>query len=114
MYFVIVAKDKPTGDLRAKLRKQHLQFIADKQDLFRFGGPLLADDGRVVGSLMILQLPDRAALDGYMAADPYFKDGGIFESVTVHQTRWIVPEETPGALAAEIEKQAGFDRQRSR
>ena len=109
MYFVIIARDRPPGDLRAKLRSSHLAFIADKQHLFRFGGPLIDEAGRVTGSLMILDLPDRAALDAYMAQDPYFKDGGIFESVTVHQTRWIVPEETPGALAAEVMRQKAAD-----
>lgn len=109
MYFVIIARDKPPGDLRAKLRTPHLAFIADKQHLFRFGGPLIDAAGKVTGSLMILDLPDRAALDAYMAQDPYFKDGGIFESVTVQQTRWIVPEETPGALAAELARQKAAD-----
>lgn len=109
MYFVIIARDKPAGDLRAKLRTQHLEFIADKQHLFRFGGPLIDDAGTVTGSLMILDLPDRAALDAYMAQDPYFRDGGIFETVTVQQTRWIVPEATPGGLAAEVARQKALD-----
>ncbi|HEX6957690.1 MAG TPA: YciI family protein [Ferrovibrio sp.] len=112
MYFVLVAKDKPTGDLRAKRRLAHLEFIADKQSAFKFGGPLLDEAGKVAGSLMILEMEDRAALDRYMAQDPYFKDGGIFDSVEVYQTRWIVPEENPGALKAEIERQKAADRQR--
>jgi len=112
MYFVIIARDRTSGDLRARLRRKHLEFIADKQALFKFGGPLIDDGGKVVGSLMILDLPDRAALDAYMTQDPYFRDGGIFETVTVHQTRWIVPEETPGGLAAEVERQKAADRSR--
>src|SRR3546814_8719634 len=34
MYFVIIARDKPTGGLRAKLRTAHPAFIADMQQLF--------------------------------------------------------------------------------
>ena len=109
MHFVIIARDKPTGDLRARLRTSHLEFIADKQHLFRFGGPLIDEAGKVTGSLMILDLPDRAALDAYMAQDPYFRDGGIFETVTVQQTRQIVPEATPGGLAAEVARQKAAD-----
>src|SRR3546814_5872680 len=69
MYFVIIARDKPTGGLRAKLRTAHLEFIADKQQLFRFGGPLIDEAGSVTGSLMIFDLPDRVALDTYRSEE---------------------------------------------
>lgn len=104
MYFIVVAKDRPGTGLRQKFRAEHLEFVAPRQQLFKFGGPLLDDAGNVVGSLMILEFPTRAALDAHLAQDPYFREP-MFESVTIHQTRWIVPEETPGALAAEIARQ---------
>jgi uncharacterized protein YciI len=106
MDFIVIARDKPdSAALRQSLRGPHLRFIADKQHLFKFGGPLLDDQGRMQGSLMVLTFPDRAALDAYMAEDPYFT-GGLFESVTVHATRQIVPELEPGMLAREIARQA--------
>ena len=42
--------------------------------------------------------------DDYLAKDPYFT-GGLFESVTIHASRQVVPELEPGMLAREIEKQ---------
>jgi uncharacterized protein YciI len=104
MFFVVLGKDHPGSAMRQKFRAEHLEFIADKQDRFRFGGPLLDDAGKVAGSLMILEFPDRAALERHMAQDPYFREP-VFESVTIHETRWIVPELQAGALAAEIAKQ---------
>ncbi|MBP7669923.1 MAG: YciI family protein [Ferrovibrio sp.] len=104
MLFVVIAKDHPGSAMRQKFRAEHLEFIADKQHLFRFGGPLLDETGKPAGSLMILDFPDRAALDKHLAQDPYFREP-VFESVQIHETRWIVPEMQPGALAAEIAKQ---------
>ena len=105
MDFILICKDKPdSAGLRQTLRGPHLEFISDKQHLFKFGGPLLDDQGRMQGSLMIISFPDRAALDAYLAKDPYFT-GGLFESVTIHATRQIVPELEPGFLAREIAKQ---------
>jgi len=105
MDFILICKDKPDSfALRQKLRGPHLEFIVDKQHLFKFGGPLLDDQGRMQGSLMVMSFPDRAALVAYMAADPYFA-GGLFGSVTIHATRQIAPELEPGLLAREIAKQ---------
>lgn len=105
MDFILICKDKPnSGALRQNLRGPHLEFIADKQHLFKFGGPMLDDQNQMKGSLLVMTFPDRAALDAYLAKDPYFT-GGLFESVTIHATRQIVPELEPGLLAKEIAKQ---------
>ncbi|MSO92769.1 MAG: hypothetical protein EXQ86_05125 [Rhodospirillales bacterium] len=103
MDFVVIGFDKP-GDLRKRLRAAHLEYVRDTQDRFKFGGPLIAEDGRVLGSLLILTFPTRVALEDHLAEDPYVK-GGLFESVRIHETRQIVPEASPGALAQEIARQ---------
>ena len=53
---------------------------------------------------MILDLPDRAALEAHLAADPFFSSG-LFQTVQVWQSAQIVPEATPGALRAELDMQ---------
>ncbi|HEU5296346.1 MAG TPA: YciI family protein, partial [Burkholderiaceae bacterium] len=73
-------------------------------DVFRFGGPLLGDDGAPVGSLMLLELPDRAALGRHLQADPFF-GSGLFQQVSVWTSQQVVPELEPGALDAEIARQ---------
>ena len=111
MEFVLYCLDRPDGGkARQAVRAKHLQFIADKQHLFRFGGPLLGPDGSVRGSLIILSLPDRAALDEYLRGDPYFS-GNMFESVTIWPSRQVVPETAPGLLATELQKQLQADAQ---
>ena len=104
MPFILYAKDKPNSTLRAQHRGAHLAFVATCREAFLYGGPMLDEGGRVVGSLMVLDLPDRAALDAHMARDPYFVEG-IFGSVEIFESRQIVPEVTPGSLEAELAKQ---------
>lgn len=105
MLFIVQALDRPgTQALRTQARVPHLEFIADHTAAFRFGGPLLGADGRPVGSLMILDLPDRAALEAHLAADPFFSSG-LFQTVQVWQSAQVVPEATPGALRAELDMQ---------
>jgi uncharacterized protein len=102
MHFVVIARDKPDPSLRLAARADHLEFVSERQDMFVYGGPLI-EDGTMVGSVLILDLPDRAALDSYLAADPYFARG-IFDSVDIYESRWMVPEREAGVLAAEAER----------
>ena len=100
MYFVVIGRDKGGGELRAEERPAHLEFVAGRQQMIVYAGPLI-EAGRMIGSLFIFDLPDRAALDAYMAEDPYFTRP-IFETVEIYESRWMVPEREPGAIAAEV------------
>ncbi len=100
MHFVVIGKDK--GDLRRAARPAHLAYVAEKQDLILYAGPLI-EEGRMIGSLFVFEVADRAGLDNYMAGDPYFTPG-IFESVEIYESRRMVPESEPGFLLAEAER----------
>jgi uncharacterized protein YciI len=102
MPFVVIARDKPDPSLRLAARADHLDHIAARQDNIIYSGPLL-EDGQMVGSLFIFDLPDRATLEAALSSDPYFARE-IFASVEIFESRWMVPERTPGALKAEAEK----------
>lgn len=102
MHFVVIGKDRRGGEHRRRHRAAHLEFVAERQSDIVYAGPLL-EEGEMVGSVFIFDLPDREALDGYLAADPYFAEG-IFESVEIYESRWMVPEREPGLLRAEAER----------
>lgn len=103
MQFVVIGKDKGAGELRRNARADHLHYVAAQQGLIVYAGPLI-EDGRMIGSLFVFDLPDRDALDRYLAGDPYFAGEGIFETVDIYESRWMVPEREPGFLAAEAER----------
>jgi uncharacterized protein YciI len=102
MNFVVLGRDKPGGEARARCRSDHLRYVEGHQDKIVYAGPLL-EEGRMAGSLFVFDVPDRAALDSYMAGDPYFSPG-IFGRVEIWESRWMVPEREPGFLAAEAER----------
>ena len=102
MNFVVLGRDGPGGEARASRRSAHLSYVEGHQAGIVYAGPLL-DEGRMVGSLFVFDVPDRAALDSYLSGDPYFNPG-IFESVEIWESRWMVPEREPGFLAAEAER----------
>jgi len=105
MEFILYCIDKPQrADLRRKVRVPHLEYLAGRQQVFRYGGPLVDDAGVVRGSLMIVSVADRAALDLHMRADPFFA-ADLFETITVWASRQVVPEREPGALQVELAEQ---------
>ena len=99
MYFVVIGKDRPGGTARQAARPDHLDYVASRQQPIVYAGPLIDDDA-MVGSIFIFDLPDRAAVEAHCAGDPYFARG-VFETVDIYESRWMVPEREPGFLAAE-------------
>ena len=93
MLFVLTCLDKPnSGSLRADTRPAHLDFIRARIAQVLLAGPILADDEKTpIGSLLLVDLPHRAAVDRFLADDPYGK-AGLFQNVTVRPFRKVFPE----------------------
>lgn len=87
MLFAIHAVDRE-GALAARLEAYdaHKAFLADASPhgiAIVMSGPLVADDGRtMVGSLLVVEATDRAAVEAFNRADP-FHAAGIWEQVTI-------------------------------
>ncbi|GAB4376835.1 MAG: YciI family protein [Kiloniellaceae bacterium] len=92
MNFVLYCIDKAGhGQVRAANRPAHLDYLKSKLDSIVIAGPLLADDGESVrGSLLVVDVADRAAAEAFAAGDPYAK-AGLFESVTVTAYKKVLP-----------------------
>jgi len=87
MFFVLHAFDKAGAlDTRLKHYDAHKAFLADTSPhgvSMIMSGPLVADDGKTaVGSLMILEAPDRATVESFNRADP-FHAAGIWDKVNI-------------------------------
>jgi uncharacterized protein YciI len=87
MYFVLHALDK-AGALETRLAnyEAHKAFLADTSPhgvSIVMSGPLVAHDGTtMIGSLMILEAPDRIAVEAFNRADPFYV-AGIWEEVDI-------------------------------
>lgn len=80
MQFTIIARDDiAAGTLEKRLaaREKHMKSIHAMKAAGTIidGGALLDDDGKMIGSVILCEFPDRAALDEYVAREVYFADG---------------------------------------
>jgi uncharacterized protein YciI len=91
MHFVVICLDKPNSlDLRLANRAAHLEYLRHHTKTIRTCGPLLDDDGEtMIGSMLILDVPNRAAADAVLAEDPYRK-ANLFAKVEVRPWRWVI------------------------
>ncbi len=63
-------------DKREAAMEEHLAHVRSYADRIQFAGPLLSDDGQTpIGTMAIIQLPDRAAVEEFVAGDGYAKAG---------------------------------------
>lgn len=84
MLFAIHMIDYPNAaDLRAAHADAHAAYVGRHLDTMYLGGPLRSDDGQTnIGSLIIKDFPDRAAVNAFLADEPYTR-AGLFESVMI-------------------------------
>ena len=92
MLFSLHCVDKPEGlPIRKENRPAHLEYLEKHLDALVFAGPTLTDDGELpTGSLIIINVEDRAAAEAFAAGDPYAQ-AGVFESVSIQATRQVYP-----------------------
>jgi uncharacterized protein YciI len=92
MHFFVRCVDKPNHqELRLANRPAHGDFLKANIDKVLIAGPTLTPDGQsMTGSVLVLDFPDRAALDVFLAQDPYAK-AGLFEKVEVSVYKKVLP-----------------------
>ncbi len=76
MQYVIHAYDHTDADAltrRMAARAAHLDYVSQFKALGKFiiGGALLDPTGRMIGSMLVLDLESEAELATYLAGDPY-------------------------------------------
>ena len=89
MRFTIITKDKE-GALQVRLdtREAHLAYIKDT-GVVEMAGPFLNEDGQMHGSLIVLDVVDRAAAVAWAENDPYAK-AGLFEKVRIEEWKKVI------------------------
>ncbi|MGB1288093.1 MAG: YciI family protein [Aggregatilineales bacterium] len=85
MHFVILCEDKDDSlALRQETHDIHLEHIKAYDAQVIAGGPTLTDDDEPTanGTVIIVDMPDRAAVEKFVADDPYSK-AGLFKNVII-------------------------------
>jgi uncharacterized protein YciI len=92
MLYTIYCVDKPDrGELRKANRTAHLGYLTTYGDQVVQAGPLLSDDGEsMIGSLLIMDLENRAEAEEFVAGDPYGM-ADLFETVIIARWKVVVP-----------------------
>jgi uncharacterized protein YciI len=78
MLWIIHCRDRPgTAAQRQELRPEHSSRLRAADDSVRpvCYGPLVADDGTAVGSLIVVEAADRATVQRWLAQDPFAREG---------------------------------------
>jgi len=92
--FVVIAYDGTDAgalDRRMAARPAHLENVKPMVEAGQLlaGGAILDDAGRMIGSVTICDFADRAALDRWLATDPYVT-GNVWQKIEVKPFRLAV------------------------
>ncbi len=88
MLYILYQEDGPdSARIRAAHRDAHFAYLEQHEDILVLGGALLAEDGTTrLGSVLILNVPNRAAAEAFSADEPFNK-AGLFRSVKITRMR---------------------------
>jgi uncharacterized protein YciI len=88
MHFAILIYDEPdSAALRDQYRQSHLDYLTAFEAQTLFAGPFTTDDETAdLGSLRLIEFPDRATADRHVAEEPYVI-GGVQKRWHIH--RWL-------------------------
>ncbi len=92
MQFVIIGRDgKDALEKRMRVRASHLENSAKVKEYGSIvcAGGLLDDEGKMIGSVMIMDFASEELLDRYLASEPYISEK-VWESVTVERMNVVI------------------------
>jgi uncharacterized protein len=89
MLFTVIRHDKPDSlGLRLSERPKHLEYLKAVLDKIMYGGALLDDEGKQIGSVLMIDVADEAAADEFAVTDPYV-GAGLFASTEIRRFRSV-------------------------
>ncbi len=91
MLWVVIAEDRAgAGNLRGDNRGAHIDWLTASGDHVVRAGPFTTDDGSAMtGSMLVVDFPDRSAVEEWAGCDPY-AIAGLFESVTIKAWKEVI------------------------
>ena len=97
MQYLLIAYDGTDAEAperRLKVRGEHLEKIGGLKKVGEFlsGGAILNEAGKMIGSMIVYDFPDRKTMDERLEKEPYFTEG-VWEKIEIHPFRLASIEE---------------------
>lgn len=90
MQFIITAHDgKDKLEKRMEVRPRHLEGMEKLGDHIICAGGLLDEQGKMAGSVLIVDFEDRKALDDYLKQEPYVLEE-VWETIDVNPLNVVI------------------------
>ncbi len=91
MQCLVIARDGTDAEAlnrRLAVREAHLESIRPRKRAGELlvGGAILDDSEKMIGSAMVVDFPDRAALQAWIDSDPYSK-GNVWQKFEIYPMR---------------------------
>ena len=89
MLFAVICDDRPGAlEVRNANRAAHLDYLK-ATGVVAQAGPFLDDEGKMRGSLVVIDVPDRAAAEAWAGCDPYGL-AGLFAKVEIRAWNKVI------------------------
>jgi len=90
MQYAIMAHDgKDMLEKRLAVRQRHLENIARIKGKVICAGGILDEEGKMAGSVMILDFDSKELLDEYLKSEPYIQEH-VWETVEVERMNVVI------------------------
>ncbi len=90
MQFIVKAYDgEGMLDKRMEVRPRHLDGIERIKEHVICAGGLLDDEGKMKGSVLIMEYENRAQLDEYLANEPYVQEN-VWQKIEVERMNVVI------------------------
>ena len=90
MQFIVKAYDGANMlDRRMSVRPRHLEGMRRLTNHIICAGGLLDEEGKMKGSVLIMEYPDRSSLDAYLSEEPYVVEG-VWEKIEVEPLNVVI------------------------
>ena len=90
MQYIIRAYDgKDMLQKRLEVRPRHLENMAEIQGRVLCAGGLLDEEGKMKGSVLVMEFENREGLDRYLNSEPYILEG-VWDKVKVEPMNVVI------------------------
>jgi uncharacterized protein YciI len=80
MLYALICTDKPDHlQVRLDNRPDHVAYLKGLGDALKGAGPFLGEDGKPIGSLVLIEAENQTSIEAIAANDPYAKGRAVCE-----------------------------------